>query len=404
IDEDLPVVMVTAFASVETALTAMKKGAFDYITKPFKNDEVAAVVRNAVERTRLQRENRILKQNLQTQGNRFANIIGRSPKIRQVFDLIMQAAPSRTTVLINGESGTGKELVARALHNNSTRADKAFVTVNSGNLPPDLLESNLFGHVKGAFTGAVSPKKGLFEVADKGTIFFDEIGNVPLETQAKLLRVIQEREFMRLGGVENIKVDVRIIAATNVDLRTMMEEGRFREDLYYRLHVIAVNLPPLRERKEDIPLLVQHCLEKYGEENERVGLELSPEALDLLVEYDWPGNVRELENVIERAVVLCPGSRIDVELIPDHVRTTRRFQLPTFVLPPEGISFKEVTGDFERRLIETTLEASGGVQKRAAELLHIKPTTLNEMIKRYDIRPRRRKQTSDENEPAGSKA
>jgi len=403
IDEDLPVVMVTAFASVETALSAMKKGAFDYVTKPFKNDEVAAVVRNAVERTRLQRENRILKQNLQTQGQRFANIIGRSPKIRQVFDLIMQAAPSRTTVLINGESGTGKELVARALHNNSTRADKAFVTVNSGNLPPDLLESNLFGHVKGAFTGAVAPKKGLFEVADKGTIFFDEIGNVPLETQAKLLRVIQEREFMRLGGVENIKVDVRIIAATNVDLRTMMEDGRFREDLFYRLHVIAVNLPSLRERKEDIPLLVQHFLDKYGEENNRLNLELSPEALDLLVEYDWPGNVRELENVIERAVVLCPGNRIDVDLIPDHVRTTRRFQIPNFVLPPEGISFKEVTGDFERRLIETTLEASGGVQKRAAELLHIKPTTLNEMIKRYDIRPRKRK-PADENEPAGSKA
>jgi len=404
IDEDLPVVMVTAFASVETALTAMKKGAFDYITKPFKNDEVAAVIRNAVERTRLQRENRILKQNLQSHGNRFANIIGRSSKIRQVFDLIMQAAPSRTTVLINGESGTGKELVARALHNNSTRADKAFVTVNSGNLPPDLLESNLFGHVKGAFTGAVAPKKGLFEVADKGTIFFDEIGNIPLETQAKLLRVIQEREFMRLGGVENIKVDVRIIAATNVDLRTMMEDAKFREDLYYRLHVIAVNLPSLRERKEDIPLLVQHFLDKYGEENNRRGLELSPEALDLLVEYDWPGNVRELENVIERAVVLCSGSRIDEDLIPEHVRTTRRFQIPNFILPPEGISFKEVTGDFERRLIETTLEASGGVQKRAAELLHIKPTTLNEMIKRYDIRPRRKRQPADENEPAGSKA
>ncbi len=403
IDEDLPVVMVTAFASVETALTAMKKGAFDYITKPFKNDEVAAVIRNASERTRLQRENRILKQNLQSHGNRFSNIIGRSSKIRQVFDLIMQAAPSRTTVLINGESGTGKELVARALHNNSTRADKAFVTVNSGNLPPDLLESNLFGHVKGAFTGAVAPKKGLFEVADKGTIFFDEIGNVPLETQAKLLRVIQEREFMRLGGVENIKVDVRIIAATNVDLRTMMEEGKFREDLYYRLHVIAVNLPALRERKEDIPLLVQHFLEKYGEENNRVGLELSPDALDLLIDYDWPGNVRELENVIERAVVLCSGSRIEDDLIPEHVRTTRRFQIPNFVLPPEGISFKEVTGDFERRLIETTLEASGGVQKRAAELLHIKPTTLNEMIKRYDIRPRRKKHPADEAEPAGSK-
>ena len=404
IDEDLPVVMVTAFASVETALTAMKKGAFDYITKPFKNDEVAAVIRNASERTRLQRENRILKQNLQSHGNRFSNIIGRSSKIRQVFDLIMQAAPSRTTVLINGESGTGKELVARALHNNSTRADKAFVTVNSGNLPPDLLESNLFGHVKGAFTGAVVPKKGLFEIADKGTIFFDEIGNVPLETQAKLLRVIQEREFMRLGGVDNIKVDVRIIAATNVDLRNMMEDGKFREDLYYRLHVIAVNLPSLRERKEDIPLLVHHFLEKYGEENNRRGLELSPEALDLLIEYDWPGNVRELENVIERAVVLCSGNRIEDDLIPEHVRTTRRFQLPNFVLPPEGISFKEVTGDFERRLIETTLEASGGVQKRAAELLHIKPTTLNEMIKRYDIRPRRKRQTADEAEPAGSKA
>jgi len=404
IDEDLPVVMVTAFASVETALTAMKKGAFDYVTKPFKNDEVAAVVRNAVERTRLQRENRILKQNLQSHGNRFANIIGRSPKIRQVFDLIMQAAPSRTTVLINGESGTGKELVARALHNNSTRADKAFVTVNSGNLPPDLLESNLFGHVKGAFTGAVAPKKGLFEVADKGTIFFDEIGNIPLETQAKLLRVSQEREFMRPGGVENIKVAVRIIAATTVDLRTMMEDGKFREDLYYRLHVIAVNLPALRERKEDIPLLVQHFLDKYGEENNRRELELSPEALDLLIEYDWPGNVRELENVIERAVVLCSGNRIDEDLIPEHVRTTRRFQIPNFILPPEGISFKEVTGDFERRLIETTLEASGGVQKRAAELLHIKPTTLNEMIKRYDIRPRRKRQTADETEPAGSKA
>ncbi len=404
IDEDLPVVMVTAFASVETALTAMKKGAFDYITKPFKNDEVAAVIRNAAERTRLQRENRILKQNLQSHGNRFSNIIGRSSKIRQVFDLIMQAAPSRTTVLINGESGTGKELVARALHNNSTRADKAFVTVNSGNLPPDLLESNLFGHVKGAFTGAVAPKKGLFEIADKGTIFFDEIGNVPLETQAKLLRVIQEREFMRLGGIDNIKVDVRIIAATNVDLRNMMEDGKFREDLYYRLHVIAVNLPALRERKEDIPLLVQHFLEKYGEENDRQGLELSPEALDLLIEYDWPGNVRELENVIERAVVLCSGNRIEDDLIPEHVRTTRRFQLPNFVLPPEGISFKEVTGDFERRLIETTLEASGGVQKRAAELLHIKPTTLNEMIKRYDIRPRRKKPAAEEAEPAGTKA
>ena len=398
-DEDLPVIIVTAFGSIESATSAMKRGAFDYITKPFKNDEVAVVVRNAVDRTRLARENRVLKQNLQTQGSKFANIIGRSGRMRQVFDLVIQAAPSRSTVLVYGESGTGKELVARALHNNSLRAEKPFVTVNSGNLPPDLLESNLFGHVKGAFTGAVAPKKGLFEVADKGSIFFDEIGNVPLETQAKLLRVIQEREFMRLGGMETIKVDVRIIAATNVDLKQEMEEGRFREDLFYRLHVISVNLPPLRARKEDVPLLVQHFLEKYGEENNRRELELAPEALDLLLEYDWPGNVRELENVIERAVVLCPGSRIGPDLIPDTVRSTRRFQIPNFVLPPEGISFKEVTGDFERRLIETTLEAAGGVQKRAAELLHIKPTTLNEMIKRYDIRPRRKKGQADEPEP-----
>ena len=307
IDDDLPVVMVTAFASVETAIAAMKRGAFDYITKPFKNDEVLVVLRNALERSRLVNENRALRQNLQTRYHKFANIIGRSPRMRQVFDLIIQAAPSRSTVLVHGESGTGKELVARALHTNSPRADRPFVTVNSGNLPPDLLESNLFGHVKGAFTGAVYPKKGLFEVADKGSIFFDEIGNVPLETQAKLLRVIQEREFMRLGGVENIKVDVRIIAATNVDLRRMMEEGRFREDLYYRLHVITITLPSLRERKEDIPLLTAHFLEKYGEENHKTDMELTPDALDLLMEYDWPGNVRELENVIERAVVLCPG-------------------------------------------------------------------------------------------------
>src|SRR5215204_6045295 len=261
IDDDLPVLMITAFASVENAIAAMKRGAYDYITKPFKNEEVLVVLRNALAQRRLVAENRALRQNLQARSNRFGEIIGRSSPMRQVFDLIIQAAPSRTTILISGESGTGKELVARSLHQNSTRADRAFVTVNSGNLPPDLLESNLFGHVKGAFTGAVYPKKGLFELADKGTIFFDEIGNIPLETQAKLLRVIQEREFMRLGGVETIKVDVRIIAATNVDLSRMMDEGKFREDLYYRLHVINIYLPPLRERKEDIPVLAQHFLE-----------------------------------------------------------------------------------------------------------------------------------------------
>src|SRR5881296_3524241 len=405
IDEDLSVIIITAYGSIESAISAMKAGAFDYITKPFKNEEVLVVVSNAMERRRLLNENRNLRQNIQERYHKFANIIGRSPRMRQVFDLVIQAAPSRSTILIQGESGTGKELVARAIHTNSPRADRAFITVNSGNLPPDLLESNLFGHVKGAFTGAVYPKKGLFELADKGTIFFDEIGNIPLETQAKLLRVIQEREFMRLGGVETIKVDVRIIAATNVDLRQMMEEGRFREDLFYRLHVISIQLPPLRDRKDDIPLLAQHFLGKYGEENKKTGLEVTPDALDLLMEYDWAGNVRELENVVERAVVLCSGPKIGVELIPEHVRKAPNFQMPQFIVPPEGISFKDVITDFEKRLIESTLEAAGGVQKRAAELLHIKPTTLNEMIKRYDIRPRRKKNGSgngEEPETAGA--
>jgi two-component system, NtrC family, response regulator PilR len=391
IDEDIAVIMITAFASVETAIAAMKRGAFDYVTKPFKNDEVLAVLRNAVERGQLVAENRALKQNLQERYSKFGGIIGRSPRMRQVFDLIIQAAPSRSTILINGESGTGKELVARAIHSNSPRAPRAFVTVNSGNLPPDLLESNLFGHVKGAFTGAVYPKKGLFEMADRGSIFFDEIGNVPLETQPKLLRVMQEREFMRLGGVENIKVDVRIIAATNVDLRQMMEEQRFREDLYYRLHVITVQLPALRERKEDIPPLVQHFLHKYSRENDKAGMEVTPDALDLLMEYDWPGNVRELENVIERAVVLSTGPTIGVDLVPDQVRNRPVFRMPLFTLPTEGIRFNDVTADFEKRLIESTLEVAGGVQKKAAELLHLKPTTLNEMIKRHEIRARRKR-------------
>jgi two-component system response regulator PilR (NtrC family) len=309
-----------------------------------------------------------------------------------VFDLIIQAAPSRSTILITGESGTGKELVARAIHSNSSRSDRAFITVNSGNLPSDLLESTLFGHVKGAFTGAVYPKKGLCDLADKGSIFFDEIGNIPVETQAKLLRVMQEREFMRLGGMETIRVDVRIIAATNCDLKEMVEDGRFREDLYYRLHVISIYLPPLRERKEDIPVIAHHFLAKYSEENRKRGLELTAAALDLLMEYDWPGNVRELENVIERAVVLATGSRIDTDLIPENVRSSPRFHIPRFIVPPEGISFKDVITNVEKRLIEETLEAAGGVQKKAAELLKIKPTTLNEMIKRYEIGPRRKKE------------
>jgi len=397
-DEDLPVVMITAFGTIDTAVRATKQGAFHYFTKPFKNDEVLVVIRNAVERRRLQRENLELRNRLKSGSHRFDQIIGGSVRMRAVYDLVGRAAPSRTTVLIQGESGTGKELVAQACHRRSARADKAFVTVNSGNLPPDLLESNLFGHVKGAFTGAVAMKKGLFELADRGTIFFDEIGNVPLETQAKLLRVLQEREFMRLGGVETIKVDVRIIAATNVDLRKSVAEGKFREDLFYRLNVIPVQLPALRDRKEDIPLLVQHFLEKYGEESRKSGWFVTPEALDLLMAYDWPGNVRELENVIERAVVLAPSREIGPDLIPEQVRFNREFRDADFVVPPEGIPLREVLSNAERRWIESALDAAGGVQKKAAELLFIKPTTLNEMIKRYDIRPRRRKgEAEDEN-------
>jgi DNA-binding NtrC family response regulator len=400
-DDDLPVLMITAYASMDTAIRAMKLGAFDYITKPFKNDEVLVVLRNAIERRRLQQENAQLKGDAARRHHKFSGIIGRSPRMTQVFELIAQAAPSRSTILITGESGTGKELVARAIHSNSPRADKAFVTVNSGNLPPDLLESTLFGHVKGAFTGAVYPKKGLFDLADKGSIFFDEIGNVPMETQAKLLRVMQEREFMRLGGMETIKVDVRIIAATNVDLKREMEDGRFREDLFYRLHVISIELPSLRDRRDDVPLLAQHFLEKYALENGRGALELAPDALDLLMEYDWPGNVRELENVIERAVVLSSGNLIAADRIPENVRKTPRFQLPHVVMPADGVSLKEVTAAYERQWIESALEAAGGVQKRAAELLRIKPTTLNEMIKRYDIRPRRKKASSGGGSPEG---
>ena len=383
-DPELIVLMITAYASLETAITAMKKGAFDYVAKPFKHEEVLHILRNGLNQRRLQDENRQLRTALRDQA-RFTEIVGKSPRMQQVFNLISQAAPSRSTILVVGESGTGKELVAKAIHANSPRADKAFVVVNSGSLPHDLLESNLFGHVKGAFTGAVYAKKGLFELADKGTLFFDEIGNIPLETQSKLLRVMQEREFMRLGGVETLKVDVRIVAATNVDLRRAVEDGRFREDLFYRLNVIAIQLPPLRQRKEDIPALVTHFVEKYCQENGRPVAEVTPEALQVLMDFDWPGNVRELENVVERGVVLSSDGRVSRELIPDQVRIAPSFSVPQLSVPPEGINLRDVISSLERRLIESTLETTGGVQKEAARLLGLKPTTLNEMIKRHNI-------------------
>lgn len=388
LDEPPPVIMITAFGTSRNTREAFKRGAFDFIEKPFKNDDVLLVVRNAVAQQRLASENRVLRQNLRAQAGRFSDIIGHSPRIRSVFQVVAQAAPSRATILVSGESGTGKELVARAVHAQSPRAGRPFVTVNSGSLPPDLLESNLFGHLRGAFTGAVTSKKGLFEMADRGSIFFDEIGTVPLETQTKLLRVIQEREFRRLGGVDTIKVDVRIIAATNVDLGRMVREGSFREDLYYRLHVIAIELPPLRDRREDVPLLARSFLTRYGKENNKPDLELTPRAMELLEAYHWPGNVRELENVIERAAVLSVKRRIGPELIPDVVKAAPAFELPHVDVPAEGIPFRKIVDDVEVRLIVRALEAAGGVQKRAAELLRVKPTTLNEMIRRHGIRSR----------------
>jgi DNA-binding NtrC family response regulator len=400
LDTDLVVLMITAYASVETAITAMKKGAFDYITKPFKHEEVLHILKNALHQRQLQDENRQLRTALRDQG-RFTEIVGKSPRMQQVFGLIAQAAPSRSTILVVGESGTGKELVAKAIHANSSRSDRPFIVVNSGSLPHDLLESNLFGHVKGAFTGAVYSKKGLFELADKGTLFFDEIGNIPLETQAKLLRVMQEREFMRLGGVDIVKVDVRIVAATNIDLRRAVDEGRFREDLYYRLNVIAIQLPPLRHRKEDIPALVSHFIDKYARENSKAVTGVTPGAMQVLMDYDYAGNVRELENIIERGVVLTTEGQISRDLIPDHVKVSPTFHVPHMTVPPEGISLKDVIANFERRLIETTLDTTRGVQKEAARLLGLKPTTLNEMIKRHSIalpRDRERRATKDAKE------
>lgn len=391
LDDRLPVIMLTAYGTSGNTREAFKRGAFDFLEKPFKHDDVLTVVRNAVRQRRRASESPGSRQGLPNRAHRFHDLTGRSPRMQAVFDLIARAAPSRTTILIHGESGTGKELVAKAIHHHSPRSDRPFIPVNSGSLPPDLLESNLFGHVKGAFTGAVAPKKGLFELADRGSIFLDEIGTVPLDTQAKLLRVIQEREFMRLGGVDTIKVDVRIIAATNVDLKRLVDDGTFREDLFYRLNVIVVDLPPLRERREDVPLLAHSFLEKYGRQNDKAGLELTADALALLQRYHWPGNVRELENVIERAVVLASGSEIGTSLIPDTVRDAPAFGLPDVDLPPDGVPFKKVVEGVETRLITQALEAAGGVQKRAAELLQVKPSTLNEMIKRSGIRPRRKR-------------
>src|SRR5689334_12083342 len=305
-DPGLSVMMITAYGTVENAVKAIQAGATNFVQKPWDNEKLLADVRAAIARHRAEEENVQLKRALKQRYN-FEHIVGKSEPMLKIFDLVAQVAPSRSTVLLQGESGTGKELIAKALHLNSSRRDRPFVPVNTGSMPPDLLESTLFGHVKGAFTSAIASKKGLFEIADRGTLFLDEIGSMGIETQAKILRVLQDRKFMHLGGVHEIQVDVRIIAATNVDLRQLVREGKFREDLFYRLNVITIDLPALRQRKEDIPLLVEFFLRKYSEENQQTLRRMTPEALRPLMNYSWPGNVRELENIVERAVVLASG-------------------------------------------------------------------------------------------------
>ncbi|MBI2821344.1 MAG: sigma-54-dependent Fis family transcriptional regulator [Acidobacteria bacterium] len=385
IDSTIAVVILTAYASLESAVQATRAGAFDFLAKPFKNEELLVVVKNGLQRRVLQLENQHLRRTLRER-TAFENMVGKSEKMQQVFDLIVQVAPRRSTILIQGESGTGKELVAKAIHNLSPRADRPFIAVNSGTIPSDLLESELFGHVKGAFTGASSAKKGLFEVADGGTVFLDEVGTIPFDTQTKLLRVIQEREFRRVGGIDNIKVDVRIIAATNSDLRRAVEERRFREDLYYRLNVITIPLPPLRERTGDIPLLAEFFIRRYCRENGREPCRLAPETLKILMEHNWPGNVRELENAIERAVVLAPDDAITGELFPREVLESASAVQDQWGLLQDGASLRDLVSEFERNLIRVALEKTEGNQKKAAELLRLKPTTLNEKLKRLKIR------------------
>jgi DNA-binding NtrC family response regulator len=378
----LPVIMITAFGTVENAVRAMQGGAANFVQKPWDNEKLLADVRAAVGWRRAEEENVQLKRALKQRYN-FENIVGKSEPMLKIFDLVAQVANSRSTVLLQGESGTGKEIIAKALHLNSPRHERPFVPVNTGSMPTDLLESTLFGHVKGAFTSAIASKKGLFEIADRGTLFLDEIATMSLETQAKILRVLQDRRFMHLGGVQEIQVDVRIIAATNIDLRQLVREGRFREDLFYRLNVITIELPPLRQRREDIPLLVQFFLKKYAEENDRPVRRITPEALRPLMSYSWPGNVRELENVIERAVVLSSGPDITIDLLPDNL--LGRGSALTLHDPPTDASLFEIVEDVERRIISDMLEKCNWNQTEAAERFKVPLSTLNQKIRRLNI-------------------
>ena len=397
-DIETPVFLITAYGSVEVAVQALKAGANDYFSKPWDNEKLVLEIDRQIAGARLERENRELRRALK-QRYAFPNIVGKSERMQRVLDLVSQVASSKANILITGAPGTGKELIAKAIPANSPRADRPFVGVNSGSLPPDLLESTLFGHVKGSFTGAVANRKGYFETANHGTIFFDEIGTLSADMQVKLLRVLQEREFMPVGSTEVMRVDVRVIAATNADLPRMVEEGRFRQDLYWRLNVINIPLPPLRERKEDVPLLIDSFFEVYCRENEKYlspagasRLHFEPEAVHILMDYNWPGNVRELENAIERAVVLATSEEVPASVLPEQVLQSTGVGTapgPDGKLPA-GASLFEIVADFERRIIIEALEQCGYSQTEAATQMRIPLSTLNQKIKRLDIPIKRR--------------
>ncbi|RMD99222.1 MAG: sigma-54-dependent Fis family transcriptional regulator [Calditrichaeota bacterium] len=379
LNPEIDVVMMTAFGSVETATEAMKAGAIDYLTKPIDLDQLELIVKKIIDRRRLISENQWLREQL-AQRYTLEGIVSKSPEMERVVNLAARVAPSNATVLIRGESGTGKELIARALHAASPRKDQPFVALNCAALTESLLESELFGHEKGAFTGATRQKKGRFELAHGGTLFIDEVGDIPPAVQVKLLRAIQEQAFERVGGTQTLKVDVRIIAATHRDLEKMIREGQFRDDLYYRLNVVSLEIPPLRERRSDIPHLIKHFLKKFGQENQKPGVSLSKEAMDLLMKYDYPGNVRELENIIEQAVVLCRDDLITSEDLPMAVRG-----MEGEASISEG-SLEERLAAFEKKLILEALERANGIQTRAAKLLGISERHLRYRMKKHGMK------------------
>jgi two-component system response regulator PilR (NtrC family) len=380
------VIMITAYASADTAIKAMKEGAYDYITKPFKVDEIKLIIKNALEKKNLQKENILLKQAVRDRFH-FGNIIGQSPKMVALYDLLEKVSPTKTNILITGESGTGKELVAKAIHYNSPRKEKPFVTLNCGAIPESLIESELFGHMKGAFTDAIATKKGLFEVADEGTIFLDEISELPLLMQVKLLRVLQDKEFKRVGGTEDIRVDVRIMAATNKELEEAVKEKRFREDLFYRLNVIQIKLPPLRDRREDIQILANHFLKKYSQELSKNISNISPEALQILLNYEYPGNVRELQNIIERAVALESSPDLTAHNLSSYL-SEQPFLRKGWIdieIPNEGIDLEKMVEDLERTLLLKALDRTKGIKKKAAELLHINFRSMRYRLEKYGL-------------------